>query len=727
MAYSEKNLDPLTAQAAEQVAYAVNKLSAQHRTRLWPHQIPRGAVLAAALIVVFALWLRAPLINHGLPYLYDEDEGHHFNRVVQMLKTGDYNPHYFLKPALHFYLRLPVTAVAFLKSVERGEARQLDEIKTTNRFGLAGYEFTSSHPILVKYNRAFSLLIALGVIICVIILAHRFGQAKVGVLAALFLALSPAHFSMSTHIGVDMLMAFFVICSLTLSVSLYRAGQLGDFVLASFTAGLAVASKYNAFFIVLVPLLAFVGLSARSRGKNPEATGLMALASRPITGSVLCVAIAGAGFLLGAPYSVLDLPAFLNGAAFEVWHYKLSHPAPAGWAQAAFYGRWFATNALGWGIMTLSVIGFISSFLTSRNKFFPVLFALFPLSYFAYMSSQQLNFTRNMIVLLPFVSLYAAFGVFELLRQGRLLRYATIALLIWAIYWPLQTSLASRNRLSEVRDSRNEIVVLLAKPEFEQKSITVAGDLLMPHSFRAKPGVSQFSSKRLSITETSAENAATFGILWDKGADYVVLPAFDVEQKLNVERVTRIGGELAPQRIIQNPAIDVLRFAPFDVIAGPRAFRSQFESGAVKPADSFNPSSDEGLEHGWSDVETHTRLEQKRTYRWMSGRYASFVISSNGAPLQTVKFTAFSPWLDQSLTVYINGSLVGSVDLLDRTWSDYLLSVPQKAELRSIEGPYHVELVAARAGVPARHGISADSRQLAIAFENIQLFAGAHN
>src|SRR5687768_6937474 len=101
-------------------------------------------LLAVALLI--GLLFRAPFVGTGLPYFYDEDEAHHFNRTVEMVKSGDFNPRYFLKPSLHFYLRVPVTAAAFLWNVRHEHLRSVQEIRTRSAYGLAGYSFTASHP-----------------------------------------------------------------------------------------------------------------------------------------------------------------------------------------------------------------------------------------------------------------------------------------------------------------------------------------------------------------------------------------------------------------------------------------------------------------------------------------------------------------------------------------------------------------------------------------------------
>ena len=48
-----------------------------------------------ALVTVLAFGLRYLQLNIGLPYLYFWDEPLMAGPALQMLKTGDYNPHFF--------------------------------------------------------------------------------------------------------------------------------------------------------------------------------------------------------------------------------------------------------------------------------------------------------------------------------------------------------------------------------------------------------------------------------------------------------------------------------------------------------------------------------------------------------------------------------------------------------------------------------------------------------
>ena len=57
-------------------------------------------------IILLAISLRVWGIDYGLPYLYFPDEPNKVVVAQNIFKTGDLNPHYFLKPSLFIYLNV---------------------------------------------------------------------------------------------------------------------------------------------------------------------------------------------------------------------------------------------------------------------------------------------------------------------------------------------------------------------------------------------------------------------------------------------------------------------------------------------------------------------------------------------------------------------------------------------------------------------------------------------
>ena len=131
---------------------AIRNYSASHTSA--PPMRSYNGLIGLALVLCIAAWLRVPFITSGLPFFALEDEAHHFQRTVEMVKTGSFNPEYFNKPSLHFYLRMPVVAAAFVSAVKAGEIRRVDQMVTRSPAPRGGWAFTVSHPRILVWNRA---------------------------------------------------------------------------------------------------------------------------------------------------------------------------------------------------------------------------------------------------------------------------------------------------------------------------------------------------------------------------------------------------------------------------------------------------------------------------------------------------------------------------------------------------------------------------------------------
>ena len=136
------------------------------------------------------------------------------------------------------------------------------------------------------------------------------------------MAIAPPLIEDSEKVGVDTLVAAMCLLTIWLSLRVLEQPTVARAALAGLAGGLAVSSKYNAIPVVVVPVLA-VFLSGRlSAGTLVAALGLPAV-----------------GFVAGTPYALINLPAFLDGMAYEVNHYAIRGHGGAtvesGWLHAA--------------------------------------------------------------------------------------------------------------------------------------------------------------------------------------------------------------------------------------------------------------------------------------------------------------------------------------------------------------------------------------------------------
>ncbi len=68
-------------------------------------------------------------LGSGIPFNIGVDEPEIMSRVVQMMRTGDFNPHFFDYPGLYFYVQLGVAVLRFLAGATLGEWSSLDQVR----------------------------------------------------------------------------------------------------------------------------------------------------------------------------------------------------------------------------------------------------------------------------------------------------------------------------------------------------------------------------------------------------------------------------------------------------------------------------------------------------------------------------------------------------------------------------------------------------------------------
>jgi 4-amino-4-deoxy-L-arabinose transferase-like glycosyltransferase len=555
-------------------------------------------LIALVGILLISLFLRLPFVYEASPYFHREDEAHHFNRTINMLKSGNLDPDYFHKPSLHFYLRLPVAAAGFLVSVKKSEIKEVQELITTDPFGIADYAFSASHPRVLHISRAFSLALSLSSIALVYLICL---QLKLGSLAALgaslLFGLSPSAIEESAVIGVDNLMMFFCLWTVYLALrALNLKTNLALFWCAA-AAGLALSSKYNALPIILIPILVLIS----NKSFRLEAC-------------LIAVFVAPIFFILGSPYILLNIPKFLNQFAYEIWHYGVAghagHMAEPGLEQLKFYISWLGSEAIGVFALALSLYG-----MTRLAKQSQALIAFcFPVMFFILMVFQKANFERNMLVIIPFVCILSAAA----LNSSRILKVLFALCLIQPAYSAINLSFQTYN-ISESR--------LLLKSPLEdisraQSATAADGDLQLDRSILNLAGV-----ERIDISKNSSAN------LFQLGFDKVLLSCRTFEQTQLTDFYTvkhKIEGAHEKQRIVTNPCIYILE--------AKKVSEQQIMDLDASPI----------------AVDLNTEAFSREGHFWIKDRISKLDFSAY-SPRKSLKIRVFSPWKEQNITVLSAG------------------------------------------------------------------------
>jgi 4-amino-4-deoxy-L-arabinose transferase-like glycosyltransferase len=409
-----------------------------------------SATVAIVGIVLAAAVLRLAHNRSGVPYAVGVDEPYIMDRAVNMMRSGDFNPHFFDWPSLTIYLHFVVACGAFLAGAMQGAWGSLDQV-TAADFYVAG--------------RSLTAVVGAGTVLVLWLAARRWGVAT-GLIAAGFLAIMPNHVRESHFTLTDVPTGFFTTLTLLLALRASERPTRGAFVWAGLAAGLAASCKYNGLVAIVMPLIAAVTVTpaVRDAGVGGRWTSSH---MRLVLGLVLLVfGCTLAGFLIGTPYALLDLPKFLNDYARLALRFSPARPGEPGWS---LYLKYLEGSLYRVG-MILAGAGLLVSlkgWLTGPDRTRWLLLFVFPLVYFKVMASAFQIFGRYTVPLLPSMALLAAVGVVSLWHLGRRVMPARIAaglaaaLIVWTFSRPLLASinwLEDMSRTSTADQAYNWIV-----------------------------------------------------------------------------------------------------------------------------------------------------------------------------------------------------------------------------------------------------------------------------
>jgi hypothetical protein len=425
-------------------------------------RLPRfgpGATTAALGILVAAALFRLSHISSGIPFAVGPDEPQVMNRVAHMLKTGDFNPHFFDWPSLTFYLNLAVSCVVFLGGAMRGLWSSLDHVGADQ---------------LYFSGRVFTALLGTATVGVTMAAARRWGTAAALVSGALMAVVS-SHVRESHYVLTDVPTAFFTTLTLWLSLRAIEDQSRARLLWSAAAAGLAASCKYNGGIAIVMPLVVVWAGSG----------GLIARMNRTL-------AVVGVGlgaFLAGTPYAVLDLPKFLNDYARLASAFATRPVVEPGWT---VYPK-HILGSIGWPAVAATVAGLglaVHSAIRGPSRARALIVISFVTAYFVVMAGSNQIYGRYLLPLYPALTLLCgitAAAVVGWLRGRQMpvrwLATSTAALVIALVGAP------ATGTVGFVRDLGRPSTVSLAHQWFLDhvptgtKVVVEAGALRLPTSY----------------------------------------------------------------------------------------------------------------------------------------------------------------------------------------------------------------------------------------------------
>jgi 4-amino-4-deoxy-L-arabinose transferase-like glycosyltransferase len=361
----------------------------------------RPSRVGIALVLISAGLLRLWAIRSGIPDGVQPGEAEFVERATGMMKSGDFNPHLFDQPALYLYLQVLIASVRFLAGAVNGTWQSLDQVSAAD-FYVVGRLATA----ILGTTTAF----------IVYLIGLRWG-ARHALLGAGLLAVMSTHVRASHFVGIDVPTTFFTTTTLLLSLRAHEKPTPLAFMWAGVAAGLAAATGYAGAIAVLLPLVA----------------AWMTLEAQPSRGRCAAAAVAAGlvAFLVGAPFTVLDLPGFLNGVAAAANRITTGPGGAAAMAGVFDYAR----AALGWPALLLGLAGVglgLVRAVKGPGRVRWTLLVAFPAVYAYLMAARAAAAPDLLLPILPFLCVLAAIAVVSgvsLLRRFEIPRAPRTALI----------------------------------------------------------------------------------------------------------------------------------------------------------------------------------------------------------------------------------------------------------------------------------------------------------
>jgi len=309
------------------------------------------------MILIIAFFLRIWGISFGLPGLDHGDETEVVNHSVRF-GSGDFNPHRFQYGSFFQYILFVFFGIYFFIGFISGK------FSSVHQFAI---HFIQDPTNFYLIARGLSAVFGTATLSIIYLIGKRVKHEGVGLLAALFLALSYQHVVHSHYCTVDISLAFFFTLAVYQCLILFDNDHLWRYVWAGLSIGLAVATKFNG--VIAIIALIITHFLKRSNFNLVERIFCKKL--------WLGIGTIFIGHFIACPYFYLDLDVALN----EIIHLKIFHTCSG-------FNLWIYLEEfmkVYWGIPlgTFCILGLVRYVITSNRKILVISFTALTVLCFA--------------------------------------------------------------------------------------------------------------------------------------------------------------------------------------------------------------------------------------------------------------------------------------------------------------------------------------------------------
>jgi 4-amino-4-deoxy-L-arabinose transferase-like glycosyltransferase len=336
-------------------------------------------------IVALGALLRFFPLTFGLPYAQARPDETAALGLAVSIRSGDLNPHFFHWPSLALYVFAGVHAAL---------AWTLRVLGVNSELTFIELALSARAVVAAAGTVTIAVLFSMG---------RRIGGTPIGLVAALYLAVSILHVRDSHFAMTDVLMTMLSTASLALLLAAVDAGPGGRmsphawFAVSGFVGGLATSTKYSAAALLAGMAAAQIYRLVQVRPSRWRLqTWIPSVAF--VTGFV-------GGFVAGTPYAIIDYRTFSADLLFDLTHLSGGHGVDLGrgWV---YHLTTTLPYGLGIPIFLAAVAGIVP--MARHYPRHALVVGLFAAAFYAAIGSGQTVFFRYVLPLVPILCLPAA-------------------------------------------------------------------------------------------------------------------------------------------------------------------------------------------------------------------------------------------------------------------------------------------------------------------------------
>jgi hypothetical protein len=364
-----------------------------------PVSRPRYVAWTLAAVCVIGLLFRAWKLDYSLPGVYHPDEIPILNRALSFAK-GEVSPHNFLYPSLYFYLLFAWETLFFLLGWAAGVYQSAADFQA---------QYFRDPSKIVLAARALSVACGVLTLIAVHRLGRRLADPLIGVVAALFLAVSPFAIRDAHYIKLDVPVTMFTAMALAALARLVidpgAASGRRAWIVTGLLSGLAMSTQYYVIFLAL----AIAAVAVADVGRSARWQTSAAMLGWAAVGTV-------AGFVVGTPFFFLEFDTAMRDIA-GVREVDIDRALAGGggaFTSLPAYISMLAVDAMGWPVFASAVVGAVWLVATDWRRSLVLL--VFPVAYLVFIA-HTVPMSRYVNCILPAIAVLAAYPVVNVPRR----------------------------------------------------------------------------------------------------------------------------------------------------------------------------------------------------------------------------------------------------------------------------------------------------------------------